>query len=69
MKKILLVLLAVNVCCSRPALAAVYVMNGKQISKLDAVMALAKDRGAEVYKMDQVELTDKATLKNKKVSK
>lgn len=43
-----------------------YMLGGTRITKVEAVIALAKDRGAGVVKCQPQELTEKATLRNKK---
>lgn len=46
-----------------------YVINGKSVTKLEALRVLLKDSNASVQRCADIELTDKATLKNKKVVK
>lgn len=47
--------------------AETYIINGKAgLTKRDAVVALAKDSKAEVFRVQSVELSDKATIKVKK---
>lgn len=43
-----------------------YVCNGKECSKRDALITLAKDSNAKVLRVQEMELSDKATLKVKK---
>ena len=45
-----------------------YVVAGKSATKVEALTALIKDRNADVVKCASQELTEKATMKNKKVS-
>lgn len=46
-----------------------YVVSGKQATKVEALTALIKDHQADVVKCSPQELTDKATMKNKKQTK
>lgn len=43
--------------------------NHKPITKLDALLTLARDPRAVVYQIDQLELSEKATLRIKKAVK
>lgn len=46
-----------------------YKVSGKDATKLEALTTLIKDRNADVLKCSSQELTDKATMKNKKAPK
>ena len=46
-----------------------YIVSGKTSTKVEALTALLKDRQADVVKCAPQELTDKATMKNKKQTK
>jgi hypothetical protein len=47
------------------AKASTYMQNGKEISKGQAILALAKDPKAEILKIDKIMLDfEKGTLKN-----
>lgn len=46
-----------------------FVVNGRQATKLEALISLAKDKNADVMKCQPQELSDKATLKAKKASR
>ena len=66
--KVLLILATVGLSSISHA-ESTYQVSGKQATKLEALTALIKDRGADVVKCSSQELTDKATMKNKKVTK
>ena len=51
------------------ARAQTYHMDNKEITKVEALLALAKNKSAVVYKCQQQELSDKATIRNKKQTK
>ena len=43
-----------------------YYHNGREITKVEALVTLLKNRDAEVTKCQQQEVSDKATIRNKK---
>ena len=43
-----------------------FICNGKECTKRDAIVMLAKDNNAKVLRVQEVELSDKATIKVKK---
>ncbi len=51
------------------ATEAQYFVNDKQSTKLQAVIALAQDPSANVVKCQAQELSEKATLRNRKKTK
>jgi hypothetical protein len=61
MYRVLLFTLIVSI-----AHAETFTVNGKDASKRDAIVTLAKDPNANVIKCQSVELSDKGTLKNRK---
>ena len=65
MKKLLFAIIASPLIANAQA---VFILNGKEISKLEAVKTLLNQPKAKVIKCNEVELSDKATLKNKKVT-
>jgi hypothetical protein len=46
-----------------------YHHNGKALTKLEAILTLARDPSADVERCTAVELTKEGTLRNKKVAK
>jgi len=48
------------------AQASTYYHNGKDITKLEAILTLARDPSADVERCTAVELTKEGTLRNKK---
>lgn len=43
----------------------VYIVNGKVVTKVEALRALINDKNTKVEQCKQVELTDKATMRSK----
>lgn len=61
------VLIALVLLVSSLSQASTYFYEGKEITKGEAIVILAKDPKAVIVKQDQVQLdTDKGTLKNVK---
>jgi hypothetical protein len=69
MEFISILVIIIGLAIASSANAESYVIDGKEGSKLDAVMVLAKNPGANVVRCQPVELSPKATLKVKKVAK
>lgn len=66
--KVLFVTMATVLSINSHAASIYTNASGKEISKLEAIVALANNRSAVVYKKTRVELSDKGTLKNVKES-
>lgn len=49
--------------------ASEFYLNGKQVTKGEALIALARDSKVKVTKVDTMEISDKGTLKAVKTSK
>lgn len=65
MKPIILSLLLV----SSAAQASTFFLNGKEVSKGQALIAKARDSKVKVTKVDELEISDKGTLKAVKSNK
>lgn len=60
MKTVLMILASI---VTLNASASVYFLNGKEVTKGQALIAKAKDEKAVVTKVDTMEISDKGTLK------
>lgn len=66
--KTLLVITALTLI-SQLAAAETYLINGKEVTKQEAMRTALSDREAKIQKVQDVELTDKMTFKVKKTAK
>lgn len=58
----ILVVLLIGNCCNL-ALASQFFLNGKEVTKGQALIAKARDPKVKVIKQDELEISDKGTLK------
>ena len=63
------VVLGTIIMCSLANASEYYVVNGKQVTKVEALLTLAREPGAEVVRCIPQELSEKATLRNVKKKK
>lgn len=68
-KTIVYVAVTLILALSNKVMASTYYLNGKEVTKGQALIAKARDSKVKVTKVDEMEISDKGTLKAIKATK